>query len=63
MGVTLDGGETWAWTPVTQGSQKDNIRPLMPVSDGAHRPLIWLRGKMPNVWTYQLEVVSLLDPP
>jgi hypothetical protein len=63
MGMTLNGGETWAWTPVTQGSQEDNIRPLMPVSDRAHQPLIWLRGKMPNFWTYQLEVVSLRNPP
>ena len=29
-GVTTDGGSSWNWTPITENSTEDNLRPIVP---------------------------------
>jgi hypothetical protein len=43
-GVTIDHGATWSWTPITQQSVRDNLRPIVPVWDGSDTALLWWRG-------------------
>ena len=63
-GTTADGGATWGWTAITRDSERDNIRPVVPVGLVGRTAVIWLRGvmRMPN--DYEFEVVGLVtDPP
>lgn len=59
-GTTADAGKTWAWTAITENSTADNIRPIVPKSDGKHTALLWLRGKLRTYTDYDLEVVGKL---
>lgn len=59
-GLTPDGGATWRWTPITQNSTIDNLRPIRPSSDGHTRGLIWLRGEYRSYTDYKQQVVALL---
>ena len=61
-GTSGDGGATWRWTPITHGSSVDNLRPIVPLRQGGHQPLLWLRGTMRAPWDYQLEVVAIMNP-
>lgn len=42
-GETRDGGAKWSWTPITQNSDRDNIRPIAPISNKT-QVVLWLRG-------------------
>ncbi|MEU6857301.1 BNR-4 repeat-containing protein [Glycomyces sp. NPDC046736] len=61
-GRTEDGGETWAWTPITEDSEVDNLRPIVAPGDPSRVPLLWFRGDMTASQHYRSEVV-LLDLP
>ena len=43
-GVTTDQGATFTWTPITQNSTHDNLRPLVPAWDTNNIALIWFRS-------------------
>jgi hypothetical protein len=43
-GVTADGGQTWTWTPITENSTGDNLRPIVPTWDADHTAVVWFRG-------------------
>jgi hypothetical protein len=58
MGVTCDNGATWKWTPLTQNSTVDNLRPIVPKWDKNHTLLLWLRGTYSTAQMYSLEVVG-----
>lgn len=58
-GITPDGGASWKWSPITQNSTQDNLRPIRPRSDSRRRALIWLRGTYRSYTDYQQEVVGL----
>ena len=60
-GVTEDGGSTWAWTPITENSNCDNLRPIVPVGDADKRAVIWLRGKFIDYCRYDLDAVGFID--
>ena len=45
-GRTTDGGATWSWTPVTEHSTVDNLRPIIPRWPGDRTALLWLRGDL-----------------
>jgi len=62
-GVTPDNGRSWEITPVTQNSEKDNIRPHVPMGGPPGSALIWLRGKMKTYTNYELEMVVLHPAP
>jgi hypothetical protein len=56
-GHTEDGGVSWGWAPITRNSTVDNLRPVVPKSDGP-RILLWLRGVYSTFSEYDLEVVA-----
>lgn len=59
--VTQDDGASFAFTPVTQDSSTDNLRPILPPPgpDG-QRALVWLRGTYRSYTDYEQEVVAVL---
>ena len=62
-GKTPDGGATWTWTPLTQNSPTDNLRPLVPIWNDPRVALVWMRGEYPNhrgPWT--CKVVAAIFP-
>jgi hypothetical protein len=59
-GRTADGGVTWAWQPITKDSPADNLRPIVPISDGSEAILLWLRGTYTAYTRYDLDVVGLI---
>jgi len=61
-GRTADGGAAWTWTPVTANSRVDNLRPIMPISDGDATALLWLRGTYGTYTSYDLDAVALILP-
>ena len=58
--VTADNGKTWVWTAITANSKQDNIRPVIPPSDGKHYALLWLRGTFKSFIEYDLDVVGIV---
>jgi hypothetical protein len=60
-GVTTDQGITWAWTPVTRNSVRDNIRPVVPSWDNNHTALLWWRGTYMSAQSFNAAVVGILD--
>jgi hypothetical protein len=63
QGVTCDGGETFAWTPITVDSDVDNLRPTVPKWDDEHTALVWFRGTYTSAQEYGTEVVALILGP
>lgn len=59
-GVTGDGGATWQWTPVTERSTVDNLRPYIPVWDKNHTAVIWFRGTMTSSQHYNTAMVGII---
>lgn len=61
-GVTQDGGATWRWSPVTQNSTEDNLRPIIPIWDDPRVALVWMRGKYHhNQGPWSTRVVALVQ--
>ncbi|MFD7159290.1 hypothetical protein ACFV9C_32155 [Kribbella sp. NPDC059898] len=54
---TPDSGATWTWTPVTENSTVDNLRPIVAPGDPDRIPLLWFRGEMTASQHYNCEVV------
>ncbi len=59
-GVTADRGRTWSLAPVTRESRVDNLRPIVPASDGRYGALLWLRGRYESYASWDLQVVGVL---
>jgi hypothetical protein len=59
--VTTDGGVTWTFTPITQGSTEDNLRPVVPDPSTTARSLLWMRGAYRSFNDYDTEVVSIVQ--
>jgi hypothetical protein len=59
-GTTCDNGATFQWTPVTQNSTKDNLRPIVPKWDSTHTALLWLQGTYSSAQSYQLAIVGTI---
>jgi hypothetical protein len=43
-GVTTNHGASFSWTPITQNSTHDNLRPMIPAWDANNIALIWFRA-------------------
>jgi hypothetical protein len=43
-GVTTNHGANFTWTPITQNSTRDNLRPMVPVWDATDIALSWFRA-------------------
>jgi len=62
-GETRDGGATWRWTPITENSATDNLRPIVPFWNSPRTALVWMRGayhRNRGEWTTKV-VVSFLQ--
>jgi hypothetical protein len=52
--ATQDGGRTWASQPITCGSSKDNVRPVVPRGRADGGPIvIWMHGDYDHYTRYQ----------
>jgi hypothetical protein len=60
-GVTNDLGATWQWTPITQNSSVDNLRPIIPAWDADHTAVLWFRGKMSTSQRYDCAIVGIIE--
>ncbi|MGO1481980.1 MAG: sugar phosphate isomerase/epimerase family protein [Brachybacterium sp.] len=56
-GRTGDAGESWTWTPVTEGSATANFRPIAVPGDPSREVLAWYRGTMQSSQAYDTEVL------
>ena len=63
QGTTCDNGATFTWTPITQNSTVDNLRPIVPKWDATHEALLWLKGTYTSAQSYTFSVVGLLLQP
>jgi len=59
-GTTCDEGATFEWTPITQNSSADNLRPIVPYWDSDRTVLLWMRGTYYSAQTYDTEIVGLV---
>ena len=55
-------GAGTTWTPVTENSEVDNLRPIVAPGDPTRVPLLWFRGPMTASQHYNCEIV-LVDRP
>ncbi len=60
-GVTTDHGATFTWTPITQNSVRDNLRPIVPLWDGNDTALIWFRGSYHTAQIYDEAPVGIVE--
>lgn len=60
-GITEDAGATWTWTPITENSRADNIRPVIPEWDGDKRAVLWMRGNYRTYMDWDTHIVGLVE--
>jgi hypothetical protein len=60
-GATDDNGVNWTWTPITEDSKVDNLRPLATAIDDHRIALVWFRGKMTRSQHYNSEMVCKVE--
>ena len=60
-GVTDDNGTTWNWTQITQNSECDNFRPIIPAWDKNHTVLLWWRGIYNTAQNFDAAVVGIIE--
>jgi predicted secreted protein len=60
-GVTTDHGVTWAWTPITRKSVRDNFRPIVPAWDENNTALLWWRGTYYTAQRFDAAVVGVIE--
>jgi hypothetical protein len=59
-GTTCDGGTSFAWTPITENSTEDNLRPVVPDWDSEKTALLWMRGSYNSAQTYDTAIVGVI---
>jgi hypothetical protein len=47
---------TWTWTPITQNSTEDNLRPAVTAS-GPHKVMAWMRGTYHSYYNFDTRMV------
>lgn len=62
-GITLDGGLTFTWSPVTQNSTANNLRPIVPENHGLSKHLLWMQGSYTSYLNYNTRVMGIFDVP
>ncbi|MBN2565112.1 MAG: BNR-4 repeat-containing protein, partial [Candidatus Eisenbacteria bacterium] len=59
---TGDGGATWDSTPVTVGSDADNVRPCVPRGHGDDGPqVLWMRGDYRDYADYHTSIIAAVS--
>ena len=59
-GTTCDEGATFTWTPITENSSEDNLRPIVPYWESDRTALLWMRGEYRTAQTYQTSIVGII---
>ncbi len=62
-GFTADGGLTFTWTPITENSTTDNLRPIVPPAHGRTECLVWFHGTYNSYTSFSTKVVARLGAP
>jgi hypothetical protein len=62
-GVSSDNGTNWTWTPVTQNSERDNFRPIIPAWNINYTALLWCRGTYYAAQSFDAAIVGIIDYP
>lgn len=62
-GFTADGGLTFTWTPVTEDSAADNLRPIVPPDHGREELLLWFNGTYSTYTNYSTRVLGRVGAP
>ena len=62
-GFTADGGLTFTWTPITQNSAADNLRPIVPPAHGRDELLLWFNGTYTTYTNYSTRVLGRIGDP
>lgn len=60
-GVTTNGGASFTWTPITQKSFRDNLRPIVPQWTKNDTALIWFRGSYATAQSYDEAPVGIIE--
>lgn len=60
-GVTTNHGASFIWTPITQNSYHDNLRPLMPFWDNNDSALLWFRGTYTSAQIVDGAVLGIVE--
>lgn len=60
-GMTTNHGASFTWTPITQNSVRDNLRPIVPLWDGNDTALIWFRGSYATAQIYDEAPVGIVE--
>lgn len=60
--TTTDYGKNWKWKTITANSNEDNLRPIVPPTDGEYHALLWLRGTFRSFIDYDLDVIGVIQP-
>lgn len=58
-GFTSDFGKSWTWTPITENSTIDNLRPVVPEWTGQNTAVTWMRGNYNSYTNWDTEIVGL----
>lgn len=59
-GNSSDVGASWKWSPITQNSSVDNIRPVVPRGVNGSTVLVWMRGRYETYRKYNTSIVGLV---
>jgi hypothetical protein len=62
-GFTSDGGLTFTWTPVTESSTADNLRPIVPPGHGHSEFLVWFHGTYSSYTNFSAKVLARIGLP
>ena len=62
-GFTADGGLTFTWTPVTENSSADNIRPIVPMNHDHSEFLVWFYGTYTSYTSFSTKVLARIGDP
>jgi hypothetical protein len=60
-GVTTNQGASFTWTPLTQNSLRDNLRPVVPAWDANDTVLLWFRGVYTSAQIIDGAPVGIMD--
>ncbi|HQL54681.1 MAG TPA: hypothetical protein PLQ87_08225, partial [Phycisphaerae bacterium] len=59
-GTTCDEGASFEWTPITENSPQDNLRPVVPSWESDRTALLWMRGTYNSASTHSTDIVGVI---
>jgi hypothetical protein len=59
-GTTCDEGETFTWTPITEDSSEDQLRPVVPYWESSRTAVLWMSGAYNSAQTYSASIKGVV---